>query len=142
MRSKTGVKLFAAATIALAATAPCLADIDLTPHSLWHENKRGMCLEIGEISKPLPGSDECVQISGAIRKARPVAGYACARQSTIGFFANIGESDNSIRPEFYVGTYRADAIKVQYCVRTSNDWPPEYNCNNEIELKRVNSCPP
>jgi hypothetical protein len=34
-----------------------------------------------------------------------------------------------------VGRYDAEAISVQYCNRISNDWPPEYDCENGMTFK-------
>ena len=122
--------------------APSLAKNVLPSKSLWHETRTGWCLEISEISQPFPGSDECVHISGSLSKTGPVTGYACQEQSTIGFFASIKASDNSIKPELFIGTYNAEALNVQYCARVSNDWPPEYSCGTGMTFKPVSSCGP
>jgi hypothetical protein len=100
------------------------------------------CLEISEISKPISGSDECVQISGSLSRTGPITGYACEEQSTLGFFGSIKASDNSIKPEMFVGGYNAEGVNVQYCIRLSNDWPPEYNCEHSITFKPVSTCAP
>ena len=134
--------LVTVAAISVTTTASSLAKNALLPKSLWHETRFGWCLEISEISKPFPGSDECVQISGSLSRTGPITGYACEGQSTIGFFAAIKASDNSIKPDLFVGSYNAEAVNVQYCARASNDWPPEYNCESRITFKPVSSCGP
>jgi hypothetical protein len=131
-----------AAISAMTAAMPSLAKNALPPKSLWHETRTGWCLEISEVSKPFPGSDECVPISGSLSQTGPITGYACQDQSTIGFFASIKASDNSIKPELFVGTYNAEALNVQYCVRASNDWPPEYSCGTGMTFKAVSTCEP
>ena len=132
--------LLTAAAISVTMTASAFAKNSLPLKSLSQDARFRGCLEISDISKPLPGSDECVQISGSL--GGPIAGYACEEQSTIGFFTNIKSSDNSIRPDFFVGTYKADAIYLQYCPRMSNDWPPEFDCGTLITFKPVSTCAP
>ena len=103
----------------------------------------GSCLEITGISEPLPGSNACVQVSGSVKKGQfrtgLVSGYACARELMINLFSGI-ESDNSVGPDIFLGRYSSDNITVQYCMRESNDWPPDYNCENKIKFNRVPSC--
>ena len=68
-------------------------------------------------------------------------GYACKRESEIGFFTGL-QTDNSIRPDIFIGRYTSSTIRLQYCTRLSNDWPPEYNCENEMTFNSVSSCKP
>jgi hypothetical protein len=110
-------------------------------HSLWRETQHyGWCLEITGILQPLPGSDDCVQISGALNKGSLISGYACDEGSTINLFGGI-ESDNSIGPDIFIGTYDSKSIVTQY-VLVSNGWPPEYNCEHSIKFDHVASCNP
>ena len=141
MKSTVWASLAVSAVITLAATASGVAENALAAKSLWHDARLG-CLEIGDVSKPLPGSNECVQFTGSVGKTGPISGYACGEQATIAFFSAFKESDNSIKPDFFVGSYGAKAISVQYCVRVSNDWPPEYNCESAAAFKPVAKCPP
>jgi hypothetical protein len=111
------------------------------PHTLWRETQHhGWCLEITGISGPLPGSDDCVQISGSWKDSL-ISGYACAKGSEINLFAGVG-GDNSIGPDIFLAKYGSESMLVQYCTRLSNDWPPEYNCENSIKFDRVASCDP
>jgi hypothetical protein len=124
-----------------AATMPSLAD-DLPPlNSQWRETQRGWCFEISQISDPFPGDAGCVQIAGRMNEHDLMIGYACKTESDISFFSEL-QTDNSIKPNIFVGQYSSDAITVQYCTRISNDWPPEYNCKKEMAFKRVSSCKP
>jgi hypothetical protein len=70
-----------------------------------------------------------------------MSGYACPRGSIINLFSGI-ESDNSIGPDIFMGTYDAASLTLQYCTRLSNDWPPEYNCEHSIKFEHVTSCNP
>jgi hypothetical protein len=127
--------------ILTAAAIPSLAD-DLPPlNSQWRETPGGRCFEISQISDPFPGYANCAQIAGRMNVHDLMIGYACKTLSEISFFSNL-QTDNSIKPDIYLGRYDADAIRVQYCTRISNDWPPEYNCEKKITFKRVNSCKP
>jgi hypothetical protein len=124
-----------------AAATPSLAD-DLPPlNSQWRETQRGSCFEISRISDPFPGSADCVQIAGRMNERDLMIGYACKAGSDISFFSGL-QTDNSIKPDVFVGRYDLDAIEVQYCTRVSNDWPPEYNCKSRMTFKRVSSCKP
>jgi hypothetical protein len=124
-----------------AATIPSLAD-DLPPlNSLWRETQRGSCFEISQISDPFPGDAGCVQIAGRMNERDLMIGYACKTGSDISFFSGL-QTDNSIKPDVFVGRYNSEAISVQYCTRISNDWPPVYNCENSVTFKRVSSCKP
>jgi hypothetical protein len=135
---------YVAAAILATLTTPCIAQ-DFPPlHSRWRDPQNpGSCLEITGISEPLPGSNACVQVSGSVKKGQfrtgLVSGYACARESMINLFSGI-ESDNSVGPDIFLGRYSSDNITVQYCMRESNDWPPDYNCENKIKFNRVPSC--
>jgi len=133
---------FAVATILVTVTAPCMAQ-DYPPlHSLWRETQHyGWCLEITGILEPLPESDDCIQISGSLNKRGLISGYACARDSVINFFSGI-ESDNSIGPDILIGTYDTESLSIQYCTRLSNDWPPDYSCEQSIKFDHVTSCGP
>ena len=136
------MKYVAAAILGTLAT-PCMAQ-DFPPlHSRWRDPQHyGWCLEITGISEPLPGSNDCVQVSGSLNGGTGlVSGYACARGSMINLFSGI-ESDNSVGPDILLGRYSPDHITVQYCARVSNDWPPDYNCAISIKLDRVQSCNP
>jgi hypothetical protein len=125
-----------------AATTPSLADELPGLNSQWRETLRGSCFEITQVSGPPPGSAGCVQIAGRMNESADLMiGYACKRGSEIGFFTGL-QTDNSIRPDIYVGQYTSEAILVQYCTRISNDWPPEYNCENAATFKKVSSCKP
>lgn len=126
----------------LAASPIHAADGDLKPQSFWRNAQHGWCLSIKDLSEPLAGSDECASFSGSLKTTGPVSGYACSEQKTIGFFAAISKSDNSIKPDFFVGTYAAEAIEVQYCMRISNDWPPEFNCETAMKFVPVAACDP
>jgi hypothetical protein len=127
--------------ILTAAAIPSLAD-DLPPlNSQWRETQRGSCFEISQISDPFPGYANCAQIAGRMNERDLMIGYACKTGSDISFFSGL-QTDNSIKPDIFVGRYDAQAITVQYCTRISNDWPPEYNCENRMTFKRVNSCKP
>jgi hypothetical protein len=136
---RTVEAFFVVTSTTLMLATPCVAKNSDLPGSKWQDAKLG-CLAIEKVSDPLSGSDECAQISGSLEKRGPMTGYACEQQSTIGFFAVIGESDNAIRPEFFVGSYMADTISVQNCFRVSNDWPPEFNCEAKAEFKKVSEC--
>lgn len=141
----SNVVLGGTAAIVLAVASPCFAENVLHPQSFWHEQRTGWCLEISKISDPLPGSDECVQISGSRGKNAPFTGYACDRQRSLGIFISIRQSDNSINnsitPDFLSGTYSKDKLELSYCTRISNDWPPEYDCRNGMTFKNAGSCP-
>ena len=125
-----------------AATTPSLADDLPALNSQWRETQRGSCFEFTQISDPFPGSAGCVQIAGRMNELGDLMiGYACKSGSEISFFSGL-QTDNSIKPDIFIGKYNSAAITVQYCTRISNDWPPEYNCENEMTFKRVNSCKP
>jgi hypothetical protein len=125
-----------------AATAPSLADDLPALNSQWRETQRESCFEISQISNPLPGAAGCAQIAGRMNDLGDLMiGYACTRGSEISFFSGI-QTDNSIKPDIYIGTYNAEAIRVQYCTRISNDWPPEYDCGNMMTFTSVSSCKP
>ena len=126
----------------LLVTPVLAADGDLKPQSHWRNAQHDRCLTVGDLSKPLAGSDECASFSGSLGKTGPVSGYACAKQKTIGFFTSIAESDNAIKPDFFVGSYTDQSIDVQYCTRISNDWPPEFNCQNAMKFLPVATCNP
>lgn len=126
----------------LAASPVHAAEGELKPQSHWRNGELNRCLTIGDVSKPLTGSDECSSFSGTFGKSEPVAGYACAEQKTIGFFAAFKESDNSIKPDFFLGSYSPQSIFVQYCVRISNDWPPEFSCQKMAKFEPVTACDP
>ena len=109
--------------ILTAAAIPSLAD-DLPPlNSQWRETQRGSCFEISQISDPFPGYANCAQIAGRMNERDLMIGYACKTGSDISFFSNL-QTDNSIKPDIFVGRYDAEAITVQYCARINNDWPP------------------
>ena len=128
-------------SILTAAAIPSLAD-DLPPlNSQWRETQRGSCFEISQISDPFPGYANCAQIAGRMNERDLMIGYACKTGSDISFFSGL-QTDNSIKPDIFVGRYDAQAITVQYCTRISNDWPPEYNCEYGMTFKRVDSCKP
>ena len=131
----------AVVAILITVTAPCMAQ-DFPPvHSLWRETTRfGWCLQITGISEPLPGSDDCVQVSGSLNRGL-ISGYACARECIISLFAGI-EGDNSIGPDILIGNYNSESITSKYCARVSNDWPPDYDCENSIKFDHVTSCGP
>ena len=132
----------AVVTILITVAAPCMAQEFPSPRSLWRETQYyGWCLEITGVSESLPGTDDCVQISGSINKAGLISGYACARGSIMNFFSGI-KNDNSIGPDIFIGTFDPDSVLVQYCTRLSNDWPPEYNCERHIKFEHVTSCSP
>src|SRR5262245_49304669 len=85
--------------------APCMAADLPQLHSAWRETQYyGWCLEITGISQPLPGSADCVQVSGSLNNGGLLSGYACDNGSTINLFGGI-ESDNSIGPDIFIGTY-------------------------------------
>ena len=113
-----------------AAAIPSLADDLPSLNSQWRETQRGSCFEISQISEPFPGNATCAQIAGRMNERDLMIGYACKTGSEISFFSGL-QTDNSIKPDIFVGQYNSEAITVQYCSRISNDWPPEYNC--EIE---------
>ena len=142
MRNFASVVFVAISLTVLAMASPCDAKSALRPQSIWYEPKIGGCLVIDKVSEPLSGSDECVQISGSRSKTGPVTGYACERQRSMGFFAAIAESDNDIKPDFFVGTFSQDRLDLNYCTRISNDLPPDFNCKNSVTFKSVGSCPP
>jgi hypothetical protein len=123
------------------ATMPSMADEFPALNSKWREARRGSCFEIMQISDPFPGSAGCVQIAGRMNESDLIMGYACSRGSEIGLFSGL-QTDNSIRPDIFVGQYDADTMNVQYCTRISNDWPPEYNCDNKMTFNSVMSCDP
>ena len=56
-------------------------------------------------------------------------------------FAGI-ESDNSIGPDIFIGNYSSQSISTKYYTRLSNDWPPDYNCENSSKFDHVISCGP
>jgi hypothetical protein len=125
-----------------AATTPSLADDLPALNSQWRETQRGSCFEITQISGPFPGSAGCVQIAGRMNELGDLLiGYVCKSGSEISFFSGL-QTDNSIKPDIFIGQYNSTAITVQYCARISNDWPPEYNCENEMTFKSVSSCKP
>ena len=95
------------------------------------------------ISEPLPDRTLTCRSRAPLKKGQfrtgLVSGYACARGLMINLFSGI-ESDNSVGPDIFLGRYSSDNITVQYCMRESNDWPPDYNCGNKIKFDRVPSC--
>jgi len=109
--------------------------------SFWLDKKLGRCLSLDKSSALLPGSQECVQISGRGSAMNPIAGYFCEQQQTVGLFSNFGDTGNDIKPELYVGRYSGNAIAAQYCFRPSNDLPLEFNCKNEVIFESVDKCP-
>ena len=123
-----------------AATTASLADDFPALNSKWREQQHGTCLEITQVSDPLPGPAGCAQIAGRIKDDLMI-GYACKSGSEISFFTGL-QTDNSIKPDIFIGRYSAEAIVAQYCTRISNDWPPEYDCKNEMKFKSVSSCTP
>src|SRR5512144_3142400 len=52
--------------------------------------------------------------------------------------------DNSLGPDILIGKYdrntEAETMLFQYCVRPSNDWPPEYTCDHSVKFNKVSSC--
>ncbi len=129
-------------TSALLSTAgPSFAENPFSAPTFWLEKKLGLCLAIDKASGPLPGSDECVQISGSRSKRNPVTGYFCEEQGTVGFFSNFAASDNSVRPEFFVGGHRGGTLTLQYCVRPSNDPEIEFNCETSLTFESADKCP-
>ena len=121
---------------------PSLADELPALNSRWRETQRGWCFEISQISDPLPGSAGCVPIAGRMGGMGDLMiGYACKRDSEISFFTNL-QTDNSIKPDIFIGQYSSDALNLQYCVRMSNDWPPDYNCENRMTFKVASDCKP
>ena len=106
-----------------AATTASLADDLPALNSKWREAQRGTCLEITQISDALPGPAGCAQIAGRIKDDLMI-GYACKSGSEISFFTGL-QTDNSIKPDIFIGRYSAEAIIAQYCTRISNDWPPD-----------------
>jgi hypothetical protein len=123
------------------AMMPSLADDLPALNSQWRETQRGSCFEITQISDPFPGSPGCAQIAGRMNERDLIIGYACKRGSEISFFSGL-QTDNSIRPDVFIGQYNSESITVQYCTRISNDWPPEYNCENKMVYQNVTSCKP
>ena len=109
--------------------------------SFWLDKKQGTCLSVEKSTGPLPGSKECIQISGLRSLMNPLAGYFCEEQNTVSFFSNFGDTDNDIRPEFYIGHYVNKMITAQYCFRPSNDMELEFNCKNEVVFESVDTCP-
>jgi hypothetical protein len=133
---------YASAAILFMVTAPCMAQDLPQLHSLWRETgSYGWCNEITKVSEPLPGSDDCVQVAGSLNKGSLISGFACTEGSEINLFGGI-ESDNSIGPDIFIGTYSPESIVAQYCTRLSNDWPPDYNCEHSIKFDHVTSCGP
>jgi hypothetical protein len=137
---------FASALLAFTATllsmtGPSFAKNPFTAPTFWHEKKQGWCLSIDKAPGPLQGSDECVQISGSMSKRDPITGYYCEEQGTVGFFSDFAASDNSIRPEFYVGRYTDSAMTLQYCFRPSNDPELEFDCKNVVTFESADKCP-
>jgi hypothetical protein len=126
--------LSAAPTISFANDLPAL-------NSQWRETQRGSCFAITQVSDPLPGSGACVQIAGRMNERDLMIGYACERGFEISFFSNL-QTDNSIKPDIYIGQYSSGTIDVYHCVRASNDPVPEYNCENRSTFKNVSSCTP
>ncbi|MBA1144089.1 hypothetical protein [Mesorhizobium neociceri] len=123
-----------------AATTASLADDLPALNSKWREQQRGTCLEITRISDALPGPAGCAQIAGRMKDDLMI-GCACKSGSEISFFTGL-QTDNSIKPDIFIGRYSAEAIIAQFCTRSSNDWPPEYDCKNEMTFKSVSSCKP
>lgn len=108
----------------------------------WRETTQGLCLEISQVSEPFPGPAGCAQIGGRMNELGDLMiGYACTGGSEISFFSTI-QTDNTIKPDIFIGTYSAEAITAQYCTRLSNDWPPEYNCERAVTFSKVDSCKP
>lgn len=140
------MKRFALALLAVAPAIPSMigpsfAENPFTAPTFWHEKKKDWCLSIDKASGPLQGSEECVQILGSRSKRNPITGYVCEEQGTIGFFSNFAASDNSIRPELYVGRYTDSSIFLQYCFRPSNDPEIEFDCENVVTFESVDKCP-
>jgi hypothetical protein len=123
-----------------AATTASLADDLPALNSKWLEAKGGTCLEITQISEALPGPAGCAQIAGRMNDGLMI-GYACKSGSEISFFSGL-QTDNSIKPNIFIGRYSAEAIIAQSCFRPTDDWPPDYNCKNEMTFKSVGSCKP
>lgn len=123
-----------------AATTASFADDLPALNSKWREPQRGTCFEITQISDALPGPAGCAQIAGRMNDGLMI-GYACKSGSEISFFSGL-QTDNSIKPDIFIGRYSPEAIVAQYCTRTSNDWPPDYDCKNEMTFKSVSSCKP
>ena len=123
-----------------AATTASLADDFPALNSKWREQQHRTCLEIAQVSDALPGPAGCAQIAGRIKDDLMI-GYACKSGSEISFFSGL-QTDNSIKPDIFIGRYSPEAIVAQYCTRISNDWPPEYDCKNEMTFKSVSSCTP
>ena len=142
MRSFTRIAYCMQMTISLLVPSAWAENGAPNANSHWRDAKTGWCLSIADVSKPLSGSDECTNFTGSLRTTGPVSGYVCAEQKTIGIFAAISESDNSIKPDFFVGSYAAESIELQYCTRISNDWPPEFNCETEMKFVPVAACDP
>ena len=140
--SNTRTILVATSAAFLAMTTLALAKNTLSPGSIWYEKQNNWCLTIDKVSEPLQGSDECLQITGSRNRSNPIAGYLCEQQRTIGFFANITESDNSIKPDFFVGTFTSEAIDLQYCYRPNNDLLLEFDCTNSMKFTKADKCPP
>lgn len=124
------------------AISPSLADDLPTANTHWLDTAQKRCLEISQVSEPLPGPAGCAQIGGRMNELGDLMiGYACKAGSEISFFSGI-QTDNSIKPDIFIGTFGAEAITVQYCTRLSNDTPPEYNCETSMTFKKVSSCKP
>ena len=123
-----------------AATTASLADDFPALNSKWREPEGGACLEITKISDAFPGPAGCAQIAGRMNDDLMI-GYACKSGSEISFFSGL-QTDNSIKPDIFIGRYSAEAIIAQYCTRVSNDWPPDYDCKNKLTFKSVSSCTP
>jgi hypothetical protein len=69
-----------------AAQTPSLADDLPALNSRWRETQREWCIEISQISDPLPGSAGCVQIAGRMNELGDLMiGYACRRESKLVF---------------------------------------------------------
>jgi hypothetical protein len=148
MRYAVPARLVIASTVAIAVATPCLAN-DFPPlHSQWRSETPAMCIEITAVSEQRDGSD-CVQIA-ADSKGSLLSGYACAKRDgqdrvAINLFRDLG-GDNSLGPDILIGKYDATAepetMSFQYCVRPSNDWPPEYACDHSVTFTKVSSCTP
>jgi hypothetical protein len=49
-------------------------------------------------------------------------------------------------PDILIGKYdrntEPETMLFQYCVRPSNDWPPEYTCDHSVKFNKVSSYNP
>ena len=133
---------YASALAVTLLTTPCIAQELPSVHSLWRETQYfNWCFEITGISEPLPGSNDCVQVTGLLEQSLILSGYACMRDSRINLFKEVS-ADNSIGPDIFLGRYSSESMLLQHCTRMTNDWPPEYNCEHSIKFDQVASCTP